>query len=197
MLKPFADHTLDDWHWIVDVDLYGVVNMLRAFLPAMRGQQGEKHIVNTASMNSWIATAAMSAYSAAKHAVLGLSDSLRDELETEDFGVSVLCPGGTRTQIASSDRNRHDRYGSGQAVDPAHIPMMWRSYEGQSLPAEGLDPMVLGRTVRRGIENNWHYIFSTGADADMWVELLTARFRHILTAVEGAASTAAQERGDE
>lgn len=88
------------WEFSVGVNLYGVVHGVRAFLPIMR-EQGEGHIVNTASMAGLLAMPGYAAYTATKHAVVGVSESLRAELRAagEPIGVSVVCPGFVNTNL--------------------------------------------------------------------------------------------------
>ena len=99
--------TLDDWRWVIDVDLWGVIHGIRAFVPRMLAQ-GEGHVVNTASMAGLLPIANLGAYAAAKSAVVGLSQSM--QLEFEQLGsalhASVLCPGFISTGITTSARNR-------------------------------------------------------------------------------------------
>ena len=94
----FEDHELDDWRYIVDVNLMGVVYGVSAVYPILL-KQGFGHIVNTASMAGRVATPGLSAYCATKHAVVGLSRSLRVEARSRGVRVSVFCPGVIRTEI--------------------------------------------------------------------------------------------------
>ena len=99
---------LSDWSWILGVNLMGVVHGVRAFVPRMI-EQGEGHVVNTASIAGLIAAPGMSAYCATKHAVVAMSECLHHELTMATGGkvrVSVLCPAWVKTRIADSGRNR-------------------------------------------------------------------------------------------
>jgi NAD(P)-dependent dehydrogenase (short-subunit alcohol dehydrogenase family) len=100
--------TLDDWKWVLDVDLWGVIHGVRAFVPRMIAQGGPAHVVNTASMTGLLPMSRLAAYSAAKSAVVALSESLQHDLDAEgaDIGVSVFCPGFIATRITDSARNR-------------------------------------------------------------------------------------------
>jgi NAD(P)-dependent dehydrogenase (short-subunit alcohol dehydrogenase family) len=100
--------TLDDWRWVLGVDFWSVVYGVRAFVPRMLEQPEGGHIVNTSSMAGLLPIPNLSAYAAAKSAVLALSLSLQtefDQLESS-LGVSVLCPGFIATGITNSGRNR-------------------------------------------------------------------------------------------
>ena len=106
---PVWEQTYADWRWIVDVNLLGVANGLRAFVPAMVAA-GRGHVVNTASMAglTTIPGGGNGAYSATKHAVVGLSETLRLELAeaAPGVGVTVLCPGPVPSRIHDAGRNR-------------------------------------------------------------------------------------------
>lgn len=95
---PFEAHTLDDWRYITDVNVLGVVYGCHAAYPRMI-EQGFGHIVNTASMAGQCATPGLSAYGTTKHAVVGLTRSLR--VEAAEYGVraSAFCPGVIHTRI--------------------------------------------------------------------------------------------------
>lgn len=104
---PIAETTPEDWQWLFGVNVFGIVHGIQAFVPRMRAQGGEAHVVNTGSMSSISTTRAVpvGTYCATKHAVLGLSETLRHELEGDGIGVSILCPGGVATQLFSAERN--------------------------------------------------------------------------------------------
>src|SRR5215207_1994369 len=99
----------DRWRWIVDVNLVGVANGIRAFVPRFV-EQGEGHVVNTASAAGLVTGPGMSPYYATKHAVVALSEALWFDLRMFEapVGVSVLCPEWVRTNIFDSERNRPD-----------------------------------------------------------------------------------------
>jgi len=90
---------LEDWHRVVDVDLWGVIHGIRSFVPRILASQEEGHVVNTASMAAVLSIARIGPYTVAKHGVLGLSDVLRAELVLlhAPIGVSVVMPGMIKT----------------------------------------------------------------------------------------------------
>jgi NAD(P)-dependent dehydrogenase (short-subunit alcohol dehydrogenase family) len=104
-IAPILDTTLEDWRWVFEVNLFGVVHGIQAFAPRLVAQ-GEGHIVNTASSGGLITVPGFGAYVATKHAVVGLSETLFQELSGTGVGVSVLCPGLIATKIFESERNR-------------------------------------------------------------------------------------------
>lgn len=92
-----------DWRRLIDINVWGVVNGLLAFLPGLRSRQSG-HILNTASVGGLLAMPANAAYVASKHAVVGLSETLFRELEADGgaVGISVLCPALVKTAIAGT-----------------------------------------------------------------------------------------------
>jgi NAD(P)-dependent dehydrogenase (short-subunit alcohol dehydrogenase family) len=90
---------LEEWHRVIDVDLWGVIHGVGAFVPRILASGEEGHVVNVASMAAVTARAGIGPYTVAKHGVLGLSDVLRAELEAigAPVGVSVVMPGMIRT----------------------------------------------------------------------------------------------------
>ena len=92
-----VDSTDADWEWLFRVNVMGAVHGAQAFVPRMRAQEGEAHIVNTSSMAGLtVPPVDVGVYAASKHAVVALTDRLRHELAEDGIGVSVLCPGRRR-----------------------------------------------------------------------------------------------------
>ena len=104
---PMLDTTPADWRWIVDVNILGVAYGVTTFGPILR-DAGEGHIINTASEAGLVTSASLGMYTATKHAVVGLSESLYRELEESDVHVHCLCPNLVDTKIFESERNRDD-----------------------------------------------------------------------------------------
>jgi len=96
---------MSSWDWVIGINLYGVIHGIRAFLPIMQ-DQGEGHIVNTASMAGLIALPGAAAYNATKTAVVAISEGLFLELRGSGspVGVSVLCPGFVRTNLLAGQQ---------------------------------------------------------------------------------------------
>jgi NAD(P)-dependent dehydrogenase (short-subunit alcohol dehydrogenase family) len=103
------DTSLEDWEWIVNVNLWGVVHGCHFFAPRM-AEQGRGQIVNIASAAGYYNSEAMAAYGTTKYAVIGLSEALRAELGPRGVGVSVICPGFINTPIVAHMRMRGARY---------------------------------------------------------------------------------------
>jgi len=100
--------TWSDWEWVIGINLWGVIHGVKIFTPIMLGQNTDCHIVNTASVAGLMVGGATGIYAVAKHAVVGLSESLHLALEERNapVKVSVLCPGYVKTNIMECERNR-------------------------------------------------------------------------------------------
>ena len=99
--------SLDDWRWILGVNLWGVIHGVRSFVPRLLARNAG-HVVNTASVAGIINPPGSGAYNVTKHAVVALSETLHHDLRERGaaVGVSVLCPAYVPTGIADSERNR-------------------------------------------------------------------------------------------
>jgi NAD(P)-dependent dehydrogenase (short-subunit alcohol dehydrogenase family) len=96
-------YELEDWNRVIDVNLRGVINGIQAAYPVMQ-RQGFGHLVNTASIAGLVPLTGLLSYSASKHAVVGLSTSLRVEAAVLGVRVSVLCPGAVETAIVGGGK---------------------------------------------------------------------------------------------
>lgn len=124
------EQTDDDWEWVIGVDLWSVINGVRAFIPRMLATGQPGHIVNTASTAGLSAFPMIGSYNVAKSGVVALSETLHHELRMEgaQIGVSVLCPGLVATRIGDSERNRpgHERPAAAAPISmrsPGAVPM--------------------------------------------------------------------------
>jgi NAD(P)-dependent dehydrogenase (short-subunit alcohol dehydrogenase family) len=102
------DSSWNDWKWLIDVNLWGVIHGVKIFTPIMLAQKDACHIVNTSSVAGLVAYHPSAAYQVTKHAVVALSENMQLSLEQQNANVkvSVLCPGWVRTGILDSARNR-------------------------------------------------------------------------------------------
>ena len=105
---PAWSATLEDWSWVLGINVMGVVHGIRAFVPRMLERQVEGHVVNTASVAGFLSLPGSAVYCVSKHAVVTLSECLHHDLRVAGakIGVSVLCPAFVNTGIAESERNR-------------------------------------------------------------------------------------------
>jgi NAD(P)-dependent dehydrogenase (short-subunit alcohol dehydrogenase family) len=178
LFGPMDAATHDDWDWILDVNLRGVVNGLMSFVPHLKAHGEGGHVVNTASMAGLIVGPGMGLYCASKFAVVGLTASLRYDLAPHGIGVSMLCPGFVRSNIHEAVLSRPDRYaGSGYQVGPDDIKRL------DQVLSVGMDPLDVGRAVLAGIERNDLYIFPHAEFRDE----LRGIFDEILAALPGCA----------
>jgi NAD(P)-dependent dehydrogenase (short-subunit alcohol dehydrogenase family) len=160
--------SLDNWRWVLDVNLMGVLHGIRCFLPHIRKHGEGGHIVNTASMAGMNNGMGLSPYAASKFAVVAMSEGLAAQLKPLGIGVSVLCPSYVRTGIGESGRNRPQRYGPAPTLDPASPAAALVAEIALRLQA-GLDPAAVAARVLDAIRNDELYVFThsdmgTGVD---------------------------------
>jgi NAD(P)-dependent dehydrogenase (short-subunit alcohol dehydrogenase family) len=158
---------LDDWSWVLGVNLWGVIHGVRSFLPHLLAHGGEAHVVNTASMAGLTTMPLTAPYTVSKHAVVALSESLHHELTMRGapVGVSVLCPEAVATQIGESSRNRA---GGAAARSPVVAGI---EAALQATVAKGLSPDVMADRVVRAIRERRFYILAE----DEWKRAADAR----------------------
>jgi NAD(P)-dependent dehydrogenase (short-subunit alcohol dehydrogenase family) len=167
---------LNDWRWVIGVNLWGVIHGHRSFLPHLL-EHGDGHIVNTASMAGHFP--GHSAYSASKWAVVAITEGLHQQLGAEGstVGVSCLCPGWVATNIGSADRNRPEwaapRPLDEQPEDPRAA--MIREFVLDQLKS-GLAPANVADLVHDAVVNERFWIFT---DMEM-VRGLEPRYQTIL-----------------
>lgn len=150
--------TAADWDWIIGVNLRGVVNGIRTFVPVLLEQE-EGHVVNTSSIAGLI-TGVLGSYSVTKQAVVGLSESLYFGLQmsgAENVGVSVLCPGWVRTRIGEAERNRP---GDAGPQTPESPELAAARQMLQQLIETGADPSAIAGRVLDGIRQRRFYILT-------------------------------------
>jgi NAD(P)-dependent dehydrogenase (short-subunit alcohol dehydrogenase family) len=171
LFQTIEDSSYDDWDWVLGVNLGGVINGVMTFAPRMKeralsGRVTGGHIVNTASMASFIAGGAPGIYNTAKFAVRGLSYSLRHSMYRYGIGVSVVHPGLVKSQIFASDEVRPETLkGSARSVDPAAVERLAGLHEF------GMEPDVIGARILDGVRENRANIFTHPDHKDELVEL--------------------------
>lgn len=193
---PMLDTKPADWRWIVDVNVLGVAYGVLAFGPILK-KQGEGHIINTASEAGHVSSAALGMYTATKHAVVGLSESLYRELEGTGVSVHCLCPNLVRTKIFHSERNRDD----GAAMTPSQTATMAPLRE--AISAMGIAPEQVAGDIVDAMRANRFWIFTH----EMTKKAISVRYADIaadrnptnpyagLTAVEGLENLGRQTEG--
>ena len=160
------ESTLDEWEWVMGVNLWGVIHGVRAFVPLMLAQDTECHIVNTASMAGLISGPGLGVYKVTKHAVVSLSETLHHELAEREAKVriSVLCPGFVNTRINESARNRPEHLSASAQLHPAS-GARWEMIQ-QLVPA-GMPPEQVADAVFAAVREARFYILThpEGKDA--------------------------------
>lgn len=115
---PIAEMTHEDWRWVIDIDLWGSIHAVEAFLPRLLEQGTGGHIAFTASFAGLVPNAGLGAYGVAKYGVVSLAETLAREMKGNGIGVSVLCPMVVETKLVSnSERIRGADYGLAWAPD--------------------------------------------------------------------------------
>jgi NAD(P)-dependent dehydrogenase (short-subunit alcohol dehydrogenase family) len=173
---PMKLATYDDWDWNMNVNVWGVINGVQAFLPHLLEHGEGGHIVNTASTGGLVVHGVAGLYCTAKFAVVGLSEALRGELGEDGIGVSAFCPGPVQTNIAESGKTR-----------PAHLSNTGyaetdRARQNRSMSEARklwMDPLEAGERVLAGIINNDLYIITHPEFRDIFA----ARCEAILAAI--------------
>lgn len=148
---PLAQMTHDDWRWVIDIDLWGSIHAVEAFLPRLIEQGTGGHIAFTASFAGLVPNAGLGAYGVAKYGVVGLAETLAREVKDNGIGVSVLCPMVVETKLVSnSERIRGADYGLSSAPEAA----------GGTLPTqdEGVGVDDVARLTADAIQANRLYV---------------------------------------
>src|SRR3954464_562417 len=154
------DHiSLDNWRWVIDVNLMGVFHGIHSFLPHLRAHGEGGHIVNTASMAGMNGGLGFSPYVASKFAVVGMSEGLAMQLTPHGIGVTIVCPHFVRTQTGASGRNRQPRYGEGPTLEPGSPATDLLAELARRIEA-GLEPAAVAAQVLAAVRNNQLYVFT-------------------------------------
>ncbi len=148
-----VDIPLQDWQWVVDVNMFGVIHCIKAFTPLLLQHGEEAHIVNTASIGGLQVNRTWNtgAYSMTKYAAVALSEALRNELRGTNVGVSVLCPGAVDTRLNIADTR------------PARLGGPKRHPQDALLKAAleaGASPQRVASLLVRAIADKQFYVFT-------------------------------------
>jgi len=179
-MARIAELTIDDWHWIIGVNLYGVIHGVQTFLPILEANPDGGHIVNTASMAGLVAPPRLGAYSVTKYGVVALTEVLAAELAQagSKVGATVLCPGTVRTNINTSSRNRPGHLADGGLADV--------DISQEDNPAyRWIGPEEAGAVVVRAIKDGSLYAI-THPD---WYAMVKWRHQTIAAAFDDAESS--------
>jgi NAD(P)-dependent dehydrogenase (short-subunit alcohol dehydrogenase family) len=158
------ENTVQDWNWVLGVNLWGVIHGVRLFTPMMleaaqKDPSFQGHIVNTASMAGLLNPPNMGIYNVSKHAVVSLSETLYQDLAlvTDQIGASVLCPFFVPTGIHKSERNRP----SGLAADkPTRSQLIGQAMSDKAVSSGKVTAAEVAQKVFDAITANQFYIYS-------------------------------------
>lgn len=154
------EYPLEDWKWSLDVNLFGAVHGIRSFIPRMLAQNVEGHVVTTASVAGLVSGAGSVPYSAAKHAVVRVTEALYAGLRERGapIGVTVLCPGLVNTRIYESERNRPAelRTTAGPAEESPELKAI-----AERLYADAISPEAVAELVHGAVLDNRLYVLTT------------------------------------
>ena len=153
-----ASPDFDDWDRALAVNLGGVINGTKIVAPIIREQGEGGHIVNTSSMAGVVPLPGLAAYSTAKYAVRGFSESLRIQLAEKGLGVSCLFPGATRTALVPLPEDNPGTIDEDNA--PQFLKDLWDAMRA------AIDPYDTGRMVVEAIKENRFYIFTNNEFLD-------------------------------
>ena len=146
---------MEDWQWALDINVIGVAHGVEVFTPILQRQGEGGHFLNTASMAGLVGQAGVGPYVASKFAVVGYSESLREEVVSDNIGVSVLCPGYVKTGIHGAMFDRPSLTMTTEEPDKK------KGYKGMNnLIENGIDPDAIANWALDCIEENRFYIFT-------------------------------------
>lgn len=158
------ENTVQDWHWVLSVNLWGVIHGVRLFTPMMleaaqKDPQYRGHIVNTASMAGLVNAPNMGVYNVSKHAVVALSETLYQDLAlvTDQISASVLCPFFVPTGINQSERNRP---GALDAAKPTRSQLINQAMIDKAVSSGKVTAAEVAQKVFDAIAADQFYIYS-------------------------------------
>ena len=170
---PVVDMTHEDWRWVIDVDLWGVIHGVESFVRRMVEQREGGHIAATASFAGMVPNIGLGPYCVAKYGVVALMEVLHRELREHGIGASVLCPMRVKTNIDASGRNRQGEYGGPEKQSHPEV-------DEAQLAGQLIDVAAVGQLVVDGIKRNQLYLFPHPESR----EFIQRRFQRIDRAFE-------------
>lgn len=164
---PTDEASYADYDWIMGVNFGGVVNGLVTFVPHIKALGSGGHIVNVASMAAYLSGPQAGIYTASKFAVRGLTECLRYNLAPYGIGVSLVCPGLTRTNAWDSALKRPAAYAASGFTPPnrAELERFGTAFEA------GMDPLEVGEKTLAGMKENRAVIFTHPEYAEDFAEI--------------------------
>jgi len=160
------ENTLQDWEWVIGVNLMGVAHGIRVFTPMMLAAAAadpafQGHIVNTASMAGLLNAPNMGVYNVSKHAVVSMSETLYQDLAlvTEQISASVLCPFFVPTGISQSHRNRPDEH-KAHGAKPTKSQLIGQAMSDKAVGSGKVSAADVAQKVFDAMAANQFYIYS-------------------------------------
>ena len=154
-----------DWEWLINVNLWGVIHGTRIFTPLMldaaaKDASFEGHVINTASMAGLLTAPNMGVYNVTKHAVVALTETLYQDLKlvTSQISASVLCPYFVPTGIHQSDRNRPSELA--REKPPTRSQQIARAMSEKAVTSGKVSAAEVAESVFEAVANNQFYIYS-------------------------------------
>lgn len=159
LARPLLETSAEDWRWMLDVNLNGVINGVAAFAPKMLRQGAEGRIVNTASAAGFLSVPDLAAYCVSKHGVVVLSEVLHQELQSQNaaLGVTILCPAFVPTGIIHSDRARPQDAGASTLSAAARAA---EANLAKAVQSGRLTAADVARLTLEGVRNRSLYVFT-------------------------------------
>lgn len=154
------DYAPDDWRWAFGVNVDGVVNGIRSFVPRMLADGKPGHVLNTASVAGFVSGAGSAVYGASKHAVVRITEALYAGLRDENaaIGVTMLCPGLVATRIYDAERSRPDhlRAPGGRPQEADELQAI-----AATMYSNAPSPEQVAALAFDGIRDDQLYVFTT------------------------------------
>lgn len=160
-ILPSWQQPLENWRWVFDINVQGVVNGIHAFVPKMLEQEGASYVLNTGSIAGMITGPFFAPYNASKHAVVALSECLHHELRAVDakVEVGVLCPGWVNTGLANTEEKLPaDLAGVNASQKQAEL-VAERDKSVRKMVADSISPAEIAAIVVEAVKEGKFYIF--------------------------------------
>jgi len=167
----------EDWDYLFNVNVEGVMNGIRVFLPRLLKSKQGGHILNTASLGGHAPFQGMGPYIPSKFCAVGISEVLRLDLAETKVGVSVLCPGNVKSAIAEKTL----KWAKKRNKDKEKMEMAEQAVK--MLDEVGMDTNIVGELVRRALEADEFYIF-TSIENPSSRETIEVRTKEIFKALD-------------
>ena len=171
------DMSLPDWQWLLDVNLYGLIHGIRAFVPLLAENADGGHLAVTASVAGLHVTPQLGGYTVSKFAMMALAETLALELQTQhpNVGITILCPGPVSTQLGASQRNRPHA--------PTDRALVDRDLQAEGNDARWLDPDTVADILIDAIRRGELYAMTHPE----WAPIVQERHDRIMAAFAAAA----------